>query len=72
MAEVMNVIEAAQYLKVSRQTVIRLALQGYFGRKVGARWRFRQSDLERHLDPVVVSDHSKEGSSHEQIQAGNS
>ncbi len=42
--------EAADYLKVSKRTVLELARRGEIpGRKIGNRWRFSPSQLARFM-----------------------
>lgn len=44
--EVLTTEEAADVLKVSAKTILKLARDGAFpGQKVGRAWRFRRSDL---------------------------
>jgi excisionase family DNA binding protein len=44
---VMTVKEVADYLRVNQRTVYRLAVDGRIpGFKVGANWRFKQSDID--------------------------
>ena len=62
--------EAAEYLRLHKTTVMRMARQGHFGRRMGKSWRFRPSDLDRYLAGDIVSD-SNRGASNEQVQAGN-
>lgn len=43
--------EAADYLKVSKRTVLELARRGEIpGRKIGNRWRFSPSQLARYME----------------------
>ncbi|MDR7400421.1 MAG: helix-turn-helix domain-containing protein [Armatimonadota bacterium] len=47
---VLTAAEAAEYLRVSRKTLYRLAAAGEVtGRKVGRAWRFYESELVRYL-----------------------
>lgn len=48
--QVVDVKGAAAYLQVCPQTVVKLAKQGHFGRKVGVLWRFTLGGLQRYLD----------------------
>lgn len=44
---VMTVKEVADYLRVNRRTVYRLAVEGTLpGFRVGATWRFKRSDID--------------------------
>jgi excisionase family DNA binding protein len=70
MGRPMTTKEAAEYLRVHELTLIKMARQGHFGRKMGKSWRFRLSDLDRYLAGDIVSD-SNRGASNEQVQAGN-
>jgi len=70
MGRPMTAKEAAAYLRVHELTLIKMARQGHFGRKMGKSWRFRLSDLDRYLAGDIVSD-SNRGASNEQVQAGN-
>jgi excisionase family DNA binding protein len=63
MKPVIDVKEAAEYLRVSPQTVVRLAKKGEIGRKVGNLWRFPVSGLERYMNG---------GEPNEQVEAGDS
>ena len=71
MKSVLTATEAAEYLMVSRATMVRLAKSGQVGRKVGKLWRFRRDDLDRYISHVVVSDSANRGASNEQVSAGN-
>jgi excisionase family DNA binding protein len=64
MKPVVDVREAAEYLRVSPQTIVRLAKKGHIGRKVGKQWRFPLSGLERYMNG--------DGASHEQVEVRNS
>ena len=45
-ASVFTVKEAAQYLKLSEMTILRLANQGFIpGAKIGRQWRFSKEDV---------------------------
>lgn len=49
--EVMELKEVARMLKVSERTLIRLVERGeLLGFKVGDRWRFYRSDIEKYID----------------------
>lgn len=46
--QVLTVKEVAEYLKVNERTVYRMAASGEIpGFKVGASWRFKQSEIEQ-------------------------
>ena len=48
--EVMTIDDVAQYLKISRRSVYRLAQAGEIpARKIVNRWRFHRSELEKWL-----------------------
>lgn len=50
MADVMTTKEAADYLRLSTDTLKRLARSGcLFAAKVGRQWRWRKSDLDEFL-----------------------
>lgn len=45
--EILNVDEAARYLRIKTRTLYTLAAQGFVpGVKIGAQWRFRRSQLD--------------------------
>lgn len=55
MAEVLTTKEVAEYLRMSPDTVKRLARQGRLpGVKLGHTWRFRKADLEEMFSEAVV------------------
>lgn len=55
MAEVLTTKEVAEYLRMSADTVKRLARQGRLpGVKLGHTWRFRKADLEEMFSEAVV------------------
>ena len=46
-AEIMSIEELAEYLKISRSTLYKLAQDGSLpGQKVGRRWRFHKGAIE--------------------------
>lgn len=52
--ELLTAAEAAAAFRVSRQTIIRWATDGTIPAiRVGRDWRFRRSDVEALLTPVV-------------------
>jgi excisionase family DNA binding protein len=49
--EVMTVAEAADYLRLNRQTIMRMAARGELpGVKIARRWRFKRTDIEAVLN----------------------
>lgn len=53
--ELFTLREAAQWLKVSERTVLRLIAAGKLrGRKVGRQWRFDETELRRYYDSLAV------------------
>ena len=57
--EALTIEEVAKVLKVSRETVYRLAAAGQLpGRKVGRIWRFSATAIERYLDACSAEPHS--------------
>ena len=49
-AEILNLAEAAGYLRVSKETVLKMvAREGLPGRHVGREWRFLRNGLDRWL-----------------------
>lgn len=55
MSEILTTKEAAEYLKMSPDTVKRLARQGRLpGIKLGHTWRFRKADLEEMFSEAIV------------------
>jgi len=53
MEELMTIQDVAAYLKMSPQTIYRMAQQGRIpALKAQSRWRFRRSDIESWLTPV--------------------
>jgi len=64
-AEVMSIDELAEYLKISRSTLYKLAQEGGLpGLKVGRRWRFHKDAVDEWLKqhPKNVS---KKGAAHD-------
>lgn len=69
MDTLMTIDEVAAYLRLSKDTVYRMAQSGRIpGSKVGTQWRFRRGDVDRWLEqnknvaPAVGSeDDDKEG-----------
>ncbi|WP_199051914.1 helix-turn-helix domain-containing protein [Aquitalea sp. ASV15] len=52
--DILTMDEVAEYLKVSKRTVYRLAQSGELPAfKLGGIWRFRRSDLERWIAESV-------------------
>jgi len=50
-SEVMTIEELAEYLKVSKSSLYKLAQQGKVpGQKVGKHWRFRKATIDQWLD----------------------
>ncbi|HNO80226.1 MAG TPA: helix-turn-helix domain-containing protein [Phycisphaerae bacterium] len=48
---VMTIDELASYLKLSKSTLYKIAVQGKLpGRKVGRHWRFHKDTIDRWLD----------------------
>lgn len=47
MDEMLTRKEAADYLKISRNTAYQLFRSGAFGRKVGGQWRVARAELDR-------------------------
>lgn len=48
--EIMTLDELAEYLKISKSTLYKLAQQGKLpGQKVGKRWRFHKQAIDRLL-----------------------
>jgi len=63
-AEIMSIDELAQYLKISRSTLYKLAQEGGLpGQKVGRRWRFHKGAIDdwlRQPPPNQSSDRETE------------
>jgi excisionase family DNA binding protein len=56
----LNPIQAAHFLGISRATVERMARgRKVPGIKIGKLWRFRRSDLEAWIDSQVSAKHTK-------------
>ncbi len=50
MTAVLKLSEAAELLRISERTVVKLAIAGTIpGRKVGGQWRFLRTDLEAYV-----------------------
>jgi len=50
-SEVMTIEELAEYLKVSKSSLYKLAQRGKVpGQKVGKHWRFRKATIDQWLD----------------------
>jgi len=50
-SEVMTIEELAEYLKVSKSSLYKLAQQGKVpGQKVGKHWRFKRDAIDRWLE----------------------
>ena len=53
---VLTILELADYLKVSKSTLYKLAQEGKLpGQKVGRHWRFRKQAVDRWLEETRVS-----------------
>ncbi len=51
MSAVLTIGELAEYLKISKSTLYKLAQEGRVpGQKVGRHWRFRRATIDRWLD----------------------
>ena len=51
--EVMDLMTAANYLGIAPDTLHRYAIDGFMpGFKLGTRWRFRRSALERRMEQL--------------------
>lgn len=54
MKQILDIREAANYLSVSQDTMYQYASEGFVpGFKLGNRWRFRISDIEKWIDKQV-------------------
>lgn len=63
---VMTVEEVAEYLRIPRGSVYRLAQRGGIpAHKVGRHWRFRRETIDRWLDAEVAGHHARETRSDE-------
>jgi len=50
-SDILTIDELAQYLKVSKSTLYKLAQDGRVpGQKVGRHWRFRKATIDRWLE----------------------
>lgn len=70
--EVLDVKEAAEYLRVSTEWVYRKAREGKIGTRLGELWRFPISQLRDYANGRLPWQIAERGASNEQIQAGNS
>lgn len=53
--QLMTVEEVANYLKLNKQTVMRMAARGELpAAKVGRHWRFRRPDIEAYIERKVA------------------
>ncbi len=53
--KILTVKDAAQYLRVSEMTVLRLAQQGVIrGSKVGRQWRFIREEVMQLIQPNLI------------------
>lgn len=49
--QLMKIIEVAAYLRLSRDTVYRMAQEGQLpASKIGAQWRFRREEIDAWLE----------------------
>jgi excisionase family DNA binding protein len=54
---IFTITELAEYLKISRSTLYKLAQEGKLpGNKVGKHWRFRKQAVDRWLEDKNVKD----------------
>jgi len=61
--EVLTIDELAEYLKIAKSTLYKLAQEGRLpGQKVGRHWRFRKDAIDRWLDEPGATRQSAEGS----------
>lgn len=59
---VLTIDELADYLKVSKSTLYKLAQEGRIpGQKVGKHWRFRKDAIDRWLESADLRDDDGEG-----------
>ena len=59
-SEVMSIEELAEYLKISRSTLYKLAQDGVLpGQKVGKRWRFHKDAIDEWLRGHPEHTHEK-------------
>lgn len=48
--EILNAAEVAEVLRIHKRTVARLAREGQIsGKKLGAKWQFTRTDLEKYM-----------------------
>jgi len=58
--EIMTIGEVAQYLRISSSSLYKLAQDGRIPcQKVGRHWRFRKEAIDRWLEVVPLSSHTK-------------
>ncbi len=63
-ASIFTMDELAQYLKVGKTTLYRLAQEGKIpGQKVGKHWRFSRDAIDRWLEETKNKSESSEGAS---------
>jgi len=56
---IMTVSEVAEFMRVSRETVYRLATRGELpGRKIGRIWRFQKVAIQKYLGGEADSEHT--------------
>lgn len=59
---VLTTDELADYLKIPKSTLYKLAQEGKVpGQKVGRHWRFRKETIDRWLEQDTRADRSKRG-----------
>jgi excisionase family DNA binding protein len=70
--QVLDIKEAAAYLRMSKEFVYRTVRKGKMpGKRIGNVWRFRLDELEQYASGVVPSGHSVEEPTDGEIQARN-
>lgn len=58
--DVLTVSEAAEFLRISRPTLVELVAQGVLpGRKLGNQWRFYKQSLIRYLSGEALTSRSR-------------
>lgn len=63
--DVMTIEETAQYLRIARSSLYKLAQEGKIPcQKVGRHWRFRKESIDRWLDANRVSELEKDSNNH--------
>jgi excisionase family DNA binding protein len=71
--QVLDIKEAAEYLRMSKETMYRWVRLGKMpGKRMGGRWRFRLDELEQFASSVVTSGHATQEAARGALQAGNS